>query len=184
VSADQLIAARVSSDTKLRLRAYAEREQLTESAILKRLVELLLRKANGGVSGEAQEAVRAVRDGRVTIRLRAEDLMLLQARATARGMPAATYVSVLTRAHLRNLAPLPKEELLALNRAISELGRIGRLLNPIARAANQGERVSGPSRDDLLALLGACVALRDHVKKLLRANLATWRQGYAETVNE
>ncbi len=130
------------------------------------------------------EVVRAVRDGRVTIRLRAEDLMLLQARATARGMPAATYVSVLTRAHLRNLAPLPKEELLSLNRAISELGRIGRLLNPIARAAHQGERVSGPSRDDLLSLFRTCVALRDHVKELLRANLATWRRGYTEAAND
>jgi hypothetical protein len=67
-------------------------------------------------------------------------------------MPPATYVSVLTKAHLRNLAPLPKEELLALNRAISELGRIGRLLNPIARAVHQRERVSGPSRNELLAL--------------------------------
>ena len=184
MSADQLIAARVSSDTKLRLRAYAEREQLTESAILKRLVLLLLQKADDGVSGETQEAVRPARDGRVTIRLRADDLVLLQARATARGMPAATYVSVLTRAHLRNLAPLPKEELLALNRAISELGRIGRLLNPIARAAHQGERVSGPSRNGFVALLKICEALRDHVKGLLRANLATWRQGYEETVNE
>jgi hypothetical protein len=168
----------------LRLRAYAEREQLTESAILKRLVLLLLQKADDGVSGEAHEAVRPVRDGRVTIRLRADDQILLQARATARGMPAATYVSVLTRAHLRNLAPLPKEELLLMNQAISELGRIGRLLNPIARAAHQGERVGGPSRDDLLAILRACVALRDNVKKVLRANLATWRQGYTETINE
>jgi predicted DNA binding CopG/RHH family protein len=184
VSADQLIAARVSSDTKLRLRAYAEREQLTESAILKRFVLLLLQKANDGVSEETIEAARPVRDGRVTIRLRGDDLMLLQARATARGMPAAAYVSVLTRSHLRNLAPLPKEELLALNGAVSELGRIGRLLNPIARAAHQGERVSDPSREDLLALLKVCVALRDHVKGLLRANLATWRQGYTETVNE
>ena len=110
--------------------------------------------------------------------------MLLQARAASRGMPAATYVSVLTRSHLRNLAPLPKEELLVMNQAISELGRIGRLLNPIARAAYQGERVGGPSRDDLLAILRACIALRDNVKKVLRANLATWGQGYAETIND
>jgi hypothetical protein len=178
VSADHLIAARVSSDTKLRLRAYADREQLTESAILKRLVLLLLQRANAEVSEETFEVARPARDGRVTIRLRAEDLMLLQARATARGMPAATYASV------RNLAPLPREEFLALNRAISELGRIGRLLNPIIRAANQGGRVIGPSRNDLLALFRTCVELRDHVKDLLRANLATWRQGYGETVNE
>ena len=34
------------------------------------------------------------------------------------GMPSAIYVSVLVRSHLRSLAPLPKEELLALNRSL------------------------------------------------------------------
>ncbi len=55
------------------------------------------------------------------IRLGADDQLLLPERAAARGMPPATYVSVLTRAHLRSLAPLPKEELLALKRALAEL---------------------------------------------------------------
>ena len=52
------------------------------------------------------------------IRLRPDDQILLRDRAAARGMPPATYVSVLTRAHLRSLAPLPKEELLALKRTL------------------------------------------------------------------
>jgi len=69
------------------------------------------------------------------IRLRPDDQILLRERAAARGMPPATYVSVLTRAHLRSLAPLPAEELLALKRTIGELGSIGRNLNQIARAA-------------------------------------------------
>ena len=56
-------------------------------------------------------------------------------------MPPATYVSVLTRSHLRSLAPLPSEELLALKRTLGELGSIGRNLNQIARAANQGQLV-------------------------------------------
>ena len=81
---------------------------------------------------------------RFSIRLRPDDQILLRERAAARGMPAATYVSVLTRAHLRSLSPLPKEELLALRRTVSELGSIGRNLNQIARAANRGERASGP----------------------------------------
>ena len=42
-----------------------------------------------------------------------------------RGMPSATYVSVLVRSHLRSLAPLPKEELLALKRSVAELGAAG-----------------------------------------------------------
>jgi hypothetical protein len=99
-------------------------------------------------------------------------------------MPSATYVSVLTRAHLRNLTPLPKEELIALKRTVSELGRIGQLLNPIARAAHQGDRVTGPGREDLRALLRVCEGLRDHVKNLLRVNLASWKQGYSETDDE
>jgi hypothetical protein len=49
-------------------------------------------------------------------------------RAAARGMPAATYVSILTRALLRSLSPLPKQELLALRRTVAELGQLARKL--------------------------------------------------------
>ena len=73
-------------------------------------------------------------------------------------------------------------ELLALKRAVSELGSIGRNINQIARAANQGERASGPSREDLRAILRVCEGLRDHVKGLLSANLKSWEQGYADPV--
>jgi hypothetical protein len=184
MNADQFIAARVSPETKMRLRALAERQQLSESALLKRLVDLMLQTAGVGALCRIEGTGKQVRDVRVTIRLQAEDQVLLRARASARGMPAATYVSVLTRAHLRKLAPLPRDELLALKQTVSELGRIGRLLNPIARAAHQGERVNGPGRDDLRALLRVCEGLRDHVKELLRVNLASWNQGYAETVDE
>jgi hypothetical protein len=60
-------------------------------------------------------------------------------------MPSATYVSVIVRAHLRNLAPMPKDELVALKRSVAELGAIGRNLNQLARAANGGDRVIGPA---------------------------------------
>jgi hypothetical protein len=106
--------------------------------------------------------------------------MLLRERAAARGLPTATYVSVLTRAHLRNLAPLPKEELLALRQTVSALGMVGRNLNQIAQAANRGERVVAPGEAALMGMLKICAALRDHVKGLLRKNLKTWEQGYAD----
>jgi hypothetical protein len=111
------------------------------------------------------------------IRLRPDDQILLRERAAARGMPAATYVSVLTRAHLRSLAPLPAEELLALKRTIAELGSIGRNLNQIARAANQGQLATSPGRNDLEAMLRVCRALRDNLKQVLLANLKSWEQG-------
>ncbi len=111
------------------------------------------------------------------IRLRPDDQILLGDRAAARGMAPATYVSVLTRSHLRSLPPLPKNELLALKRTIGELGSIGRNLNQIAHAANQGQVVTGPGREDLEVMLRVCGALRDNLKRMLIANLKSWERG-------
>jgi hypothetical protein len=167
----------VSQQTKQRFAALARQRDVSESALLKHLVELTLQAAN---PEDSPLVAAAKRPTRISIRLRPDDQLLLRERARARGMPAATYVSVLVRAHLRSLAPLPKEELLALKRAASELGSVGRNLNQLARAANQGERVSCPARDDLRALLKVCEGLRDHVKGLLAANVRSWAQGYGE----
>lgn len=168
----------VDRETKARFATVARHQGLSDSALLKRLIDTMLQAGNAA-NGVATDG-RAVRVSRFSIRLRPDDQIVLRERAAARGMPAATYVSVLTRAHLRSLSPLPKEELLALRRTVSELGRIGRNLNQIARAANQGERASGPSREDLRAIFRACEGLRDHVKGLLSANIKSWELGYAE----
>ncbi len=95
-------------------------------------------------------------------------------------MAPATYVSVLVRAHLRTLVPLPKDELAALKRAIAELGAVGRNLNQITRAVNQGARVDDPAGREFSAMLKICVALRDHTKDLIKANTASWASGYVE----
>jgi phage-related protein len=63
-------------------------------------------------------------------------------------MRPTTYLSVLTRAHLREFVPLPKEELLALKRNIGELGSIGRNINQIAKAANEGGRLPSAVREE------------------------------------
>jgi hypothetical protein len=120
------------------------------------------------------------RSTRLTVRLRPDDETLLRARAAARTMAPATYLSVLTRAHLRSLAPLPKEELQVLKRSVSELGSMGRNLNQIARSANRGDRVASPGGEELRAMLRICEALRDHVKGLIAANLESWERGHAE----
>jgi predicted DNA binding CopG/RHH family protein len=168
----------VNRETKTRFAAVARHQGLSDSALLKRLIDTMLQAGNA--TAGAASGGRAVRVSRFSIRLRPDDLILLRERAAARGMPAATYVSVLTRAHLRALSPLPKEELLALRRTVSELGSIGRNLNQIARAANQGERTTRPSREDLRVMLRVCEGLRDHVKGLLCANIKSWEQGYPE----
>ena len=146
--------------------------------MLRRLVELVLLKAGlAPVITEAPAGARSRRGARLMIRLRLDDQILLRDRAAARGMPPATYVSVLTRAHLRLLTPLPQEELLALKHTLAELGSIGRNLNQLARAANQGQVVTSPGRNDLEAVVRVCSALRDNLKSMLLANLKSWERG-------
>lgn len=165
---------------KARFRALAEHQHLGESTLLKRMIDLAIRSV-GGESGEVLQPDHGVaRQVRLYIRLRADDQRLVRERAAARQMAAATYVSVLVRAHLRALQPLPKQELIALKRLVAELGTIGRNLNQIARAANQGGRVAGPQREDLRAFLSVCEALRDSVKGVIKANLSSWEAGYAK----
>jgi hypothetical protein len=116
----------------------------------------------------------------LTVRIRPDDQLLLRERAAARGMAAATYVSVLTRAHLRSLAPLPKAEWLTLERIVTELSKLGRNINQIARAANRGVQVSDPESSQFRAMLTICEALRVNTKRLLHANAKSWEQGYED----
>jgi len=194
MAATEFIKARLPLELKDRVKELSEQRFLSESAWLKSLVVREL-QAMAGDPVTAKVAARASasrsesrsrqeahyrRSGRVYVRLRKDDEQLLHARAAARGMRPATYISILTRAHLRQLAPLPKDELLALRRCIGELAAIGRNINQIARAANDGGRLPGSAREEFRAMLKVCEALRDSTKALLKANLTSWESGYAE----
>jgi hypothetical protein len=183
MAVDALVRCRVSSETKTLLQSIAAREQITESALVRELLETLVKASAtaGAPTGKADEP--NLRGERMSIRLAPDDRLLLSDRATARGMPSATYVAVLVRSHLRRLTPLPTEELAALKRSIAELGAVGRNLNQIARTLNAGGRFNGPGRQDLESMLKIAVTLRDHVKALLIANETSWERGYDETTH-
>ena len=193
MSCTEILKARVSPELKLQAKVVADRELLTEAAWLKRLVIREIRAADvaGSSAGELRRpdgtrrpggAARGANDcgKRVYVRLRDEDRLLLEARAVARGMRPATYLSVLTRAHLRALTPLPKEELLALKRSIGELASIGRNINQIAKTANEGGRLPSSVRDEFRAMLKVCEALRDSTKAMLKTNETSWSTGRVE----
>ena len=175
MSHTRIVRTRLPATTHAVVEAIARQQQLTESAWLRRLIETTLQSS--GVVLQADSKDEPPRQARLMIRLLADDQSLLHARARARGMPMATYASVVIRSHLRGVAPLLKEERVMLHQAIGQLGAIGRNLNQIARLANQGERVFGPSRDDLRGLLRACEGLRNHVRQLVDANLRSWSAG-------
>jgi hypothetical protein len=187
----ETLKAHVSPEIKLLAKAVADREFLSEAAWLKRLVirEIRARNDASGAEGDHLRAdsipgpTRAAlgKNGAgkpMLVHLTAEDRLLLDARAEARGMRPATYASVLLRSHLRQLTPLPKDELLALKRSIAELGSIGRNINQIAKAVSGGGEVPGSVRGEFGAMLKICTSLRDNTKMLLNANLTSWAAGH------
>jgi hypothetical protein len=178
--AEALISARVTAETKQRFAELARRQCRSQSALMKRLVEAALASATpvNPLSDEPPKPLPS--SGRISVRLLLDDLMVLRERARARTVATSTYVTFLVRAHLRSSPPLPTEEFLALRKCVMEVAAIGRNFNQMARALNAGERSTGPDRADLLNLLRALEALRDHFHKLLDANSKSWEVGYAK----
>lgn len=175
MGSSHLIAASVSPEMKARFRAFAERHQMTESALMKQLVDSAMRGAGVTDADVLKPPGRCLRGARTSVRLHPDDKRLLRERAASRQMAVATYISVLVRAHLRNLSPLPKAELMTLKQSVAEVGAIGRNLNQLTKLAHQ--RMAGPTLGDLLAILKACEALRVHTKELVKANARSWRTG-------
>jgi hypothetical protein len=167
----------IDADTKRRFATAAARQGLSESALLKRLVDQML--ATGSEEAYTPAVTVDPRDARLTVRLVAEDRALLRERAAARTMPAATYVSILVRAHLRQLAPLPDQELSALRSAVSELATLGRIFNTMARLLQQDRRDVVPGRNEVHAMMRICEALWDRFRGLIKANLVSWEVGHA-----
>jgi hypothetical protein len=91
----------VSRDSKSRFAAVAKAQGLSESALLRRLVESALAALDGTGSKMPEPVDPIASSGRISVRLRSDDLLLLRERARAREIPTSTYVSFLVRVHLR-----------------------------------------------------------------------------------
>jgi len=170
----------VDRQLKEQFSAVARAQGLSESALLRRLVAGSVPRI--GPADDSMAPVKPLPEGRrISVRLYAEDLLLLRERALARELPVSTYVSLLVRSHLRSVVPLPTAELVALKRSLAEVGAIGRNLNQIARAVNEHQWPNGPDLYFLHRILQATAALRDHFKGLIKANLDSWDAGYEKT---
>jgi len=180
MAANAFIQVRVTPEVKARLQALAEREHITESALVRQLLITMLRVQVLAEESEAEEREAILRDSRVWVRLRLEDRKLLMARARIRGVPSATYVALLVRSHLHAVAPLPEAELLAVKQSISELRSIGRDLSTMARVMGRDGGASQPGQRDVLRMMKVGDVLRDRIKALYIANAKSWETGNAE----
>ena len=97
MAAEAFVQCRVTAEIKTLLRVLAERERITESALVRQLLEVMLRMSAKEGFSTLSTLEKVSRDARLSVRLAPEDRILLSGRATARGMPSATYVSVLDR---------------------------------------------------------------------------------------
>jgi len=70
MSADQFIAARISSATKDRLKSLAAKRQLSESALLKDLLELTLGGPAVPAADDPEPTAKVARGARLYVRLR------------------------------------------------------------------------------------------------------------------
>jgi len=171
----------VSREFKEHFARVAKAQGLSESALLRRLLKNIVvpeRPSDDVVITRVEELPSSCR---VSVRLRADDLLLLRERARARNLPGSTYISYLVRSHLRAQAPLPNLELAALKRSVAEIGAIGRNINQIARAVNQQQWPSGPDPAVLSQMVRVLIATRAQIKALINANLASWDSGNATT---
>lgn len=170
MATDSFVQCRVSSETKARLRAFASEQQLSESAVIQRLLDQTLFRPSELVASTSGRC-DAPRSERLYVRLSRADRLLLQARADGRGMAEATYVSLLLCAHLRNSAPLPKTELAAFLRCIAELSAFRGSLFRAGALTPHG------TTENVRLMIRICEGLRDHIKALLSANAASWAPG-------
>lgn len=175
--ADAFVQCRVTGETKSRLTALAHELGVTETQLVRSAIERMIAGAP-----QLADAGRGGRPAltRLSIRVRFDDRQLLADRAASRGMPPATYVGALVRAHLRHLAPLPLDELAALKASTTEVAAIGHNLNQFVRAVQGGARSPGFTVEHAETLIRVCDAMRKNVKDLIRANLASWASGHAE----
>jgi predicted DNA-binding protein len=176
--ADQRLTIRLPSDDRARLQALARDYGLTESALLKRLIDRAIEPVAPHPVAPAECVRDAARVDRLYVRLYPDDRQLLAERATARGMASATYLAALARAHLRQLTPLPEAELQAFNRCVAHLGAINRHLHQIARYVERGGDASARIREDLVVFLKTGKAAFEHLKDTLKANKKSWEAGY------
>src|SRR4051794_25639241 len=160
----------VSREFKERFGRVAKAQGLSESALLRRLLKNMVVPAREPDDLEITPVEELPSAQRVSVRLRADDFLLLRERAKSRSLPTSTYISYLVRSHLTAQTPLPTEELAALKKSVAEIGAIGRNINQIARAVNQQQWPSGPDPAVLAQMFLVLTAMRAQIKAIINAN--------------
>jgi hypothetical protein len=170
----RVIATRVPPDTRAHFAALAARHQLSESGLLAKMVNEVLRSNSAGSRDSNAEGVAA---DRITLRLRQGDRALAARRAHARGMKTASYLALLIHNHVRDAAVLSPNELDQIKVAGARLAALGRQL----RMFGMPNTLPAPVAPDLSAAIASVrrevEAAREATAAIVRRNLISWGTG-------
>jgi hypothetical protein len=184
-SRSAVISMRLPSEAKARFAALASGHQLTESGLLARLVDEVLRSNTPAfptekvASDERDSELAARSEQRITLRLRQGDRPLAAERAGARGMKTGSYLAMLVHNHVRESAVLPPVELDAIKATGAQLAALGRQLRMFDMPNTSAEPPACELRD-LLARTRLEVELaREAMAAVVRCNLMSWEASHA-----
>ncbi|CAN7323632.1 hypothetical protein [Variovorax sp. LjRoot178] len=178
-----VISLRLPSEAKARFAALAARHQLSESGLLAKLVDEVL-KANSPVArepGEQRAARVSSADGaaedRITLRLRNGDRTLAAERAGARGIKTGSYLTLLIHNHVRGSAVLPPNELDLIKVTGAHLAALGRQLRTLGMPNTLAEPAASELRDAITLARREIEAARESTAAIVRRNLISWETG-------
>jgi len=178
MAAERSVQCRVTDPVKQRLRLIAKREGRSESEVVRNLLDTMLRTQPDA----AELAVETVspRGGgpRLWLRLEPHDRRRLADRAAALRLPASTYVAVLVRSHLGQVAPPVDEQVRLLRQEIRQLAALSRHVAQLTDALEDAGSVPASLKRETLTMLAICTQLRDHTRALLQAHIDSWEIGH------
>src|SRR5262249_42190127 len=173
------IAAWASAEAKARFSALAASRGLSESKLLRLVIDTLLARNPIDVDAEQQRG-RAGKSDHISVRLRPGDGARLRERARERGMNYTTYAAVLIRSHLFTDPPMPLRELSRLEAGPAQVSVIASSLRQIAQAVRQEKGFDSELASQLAAVLPAVDGLWQQMRELAKANVLSWESDHDE----
>lgn len=171
------LRVRVSPATQQRIRDAARAKMITESVWLRQCIERSLADSTPETAAVPGVAELPVAARRFSIRIPPADGRLLKAVAQSRGLPTASYVSLLVRAHLHDHVPVPPNELRALREATEQLGRICRYLTQVDAFVRQQQTLPKTLESNMESALRLSIAIGHGLRGYMFANAKSWQIG-------
>ena len=173
-SPSSVIGTRVPPETKARFAALAARHELSESGLLAKMINEVL-KSNSAWARDST-ADDAASD-RITLRLRSGDRRLAAQRARAREMKTSSYLVLLIHNHVRGSAVLPPKELDQLRVTGAQLAALGRQLRRFGMPNTLAEPMASDLGDAIALARREVEVAREATAAVVRRNLISWETG-------